>query len=204
MAMRLHWSPRSPFVRKVMVTAHELGLADRIETRRTAVAMDAPNRALMAENPLGRIPTLLLADGTVLHDSLVICEYLDSLAGGATLIPPSGMARWTELRRHATADGLLDILVLWRHERERESPSAPLIEAFALKTHATLDAFEREIGGIDAAPVGIAAITIGVLGGYLDFRFPDLGWRQGRPQLAEWHAEFAQRPSMRATAIADA
>jgi glutathione S-transferase len=204
MPMRLHWSPRSPYVRKVMVAAHELGLADRIETRRTAVAQAAPNRALMAENPLGRIPTLLLEDGTVLHDSLVICEYLDSLAGGATLIPPEGRARWIELRRHATADGLLDILVLWRHERERESPSAPLIETFALKTSAVLDAFESEIAEIDAAPVGLAAITLGVLGGYLDFRFPDLGWRQRRPQLAEWHAEFAERPSMRSTAIVDA
>ncbi len=204
MPMRLHWSPRSPFVRKVMVAAHELGLAERIETQRSVVAMAAPNEAVMADNPLGKIPTLLLEDGTVLYDSLVICEYLDSLAGGPTLFPPAGPARWTELRRHALANGLLDVLILWRHERERGTPTPALLDAFALKARRVLDALEREIGEVAAGPVGIAAITIGVLGGYLDFRFPDLEWRDGRPRLAAWHAEFAQRPSMRATVVVDA
>lgn len=204
MPMRLHWSPRSPFVRKVMVAAHELGLADRIATERSVVAMAAPNAAVMADNPLGKIPTLLLEDGTALYDSLVICEYLDSLAGGPTLFPPEEEARWTELRRHALADGLLDILILWRHEREREAPNPALLDAFALKTRATLDAFEGEVDAVAASPLGIAAITLGVLGAYLDFRFADLGWRTGRPRLAAWHAEFSQRPSMRATVVVDA
>jgi glutathione S-transferase len=186
------------------VAAHELGLAERIETQRSVVAMAAPNEAVMADNPLGKIPTLVLEDGTVLYDSLVICEYLDSLAGGPTLFPPAGPARWTELRRHALANGLLDVLILWRHERERGTPTPALLDAFALKARRVLDALEREIGEVAAAPVGIAAITIGVLGGYLDFRFPDLEWRDGRPRLAAWHAEFAQRPSMRATVVVDA
>jgi glutathione S-transferase len=204
MPMRLHWSPRSPFVRKVMVAAHELGLAERIERQRSVVAMAAPNAAVMADNPLGKIPTLLLEDGTVLYDSLVICEYLDGLAGGPTLFPPAGPARWTELRRHALANGLLDVLILWRHERERGTPTPALLDAFALKTHRVLDALEGEVAEVAAAPLGIGAITIGVLGGYLDFRFADLGWREGRPALAAWHAEFAERPSMRATAVVDA
>src|SRR3954463_14773416 len=85
--MLLHWSPRSPFVRKVMIAAHECGLADRIETVRTVVAASQPNTELMKENPQSRLPTLRIADGTVVYDSPVICEYLDMLAGGGKLFP---------------------------------------------------------------------------------------------------------------------
>src|SRR5918911_4567025 len=98
--LTLHWSPRSPFVRKVMVAAHELGLADRIERVRTVVRMTArPNPDLLPDNPLGKIPTLVLADGTALFDSVVICEYLDALAGGGILFPSPGRERWTTLSR---------------------------------------------------------------------------------------------------------
>ena len=117
--MKLHWSPRSPFVRKVMVAAHELGLADRIDRVRTVVRMTQPNADLLPDNPLSKIPTLVLADGTVLIDSVVICEYLDALAGGGKLFPPSGPERWTALARHALGNGLLDILILWRNERDK-------------------------------------------------------------------------------------
>jgi glutathione S-transferase len=143
-------------------------------------------------------------DGTVLYDSLVICEYLDSLGPAPRLVPTMGPPRWTELRRHALANGLLDLLILWRNERERAAPDPSLLDAFALKTRVALDALEGEVEAIGAGPVGLAAITVGVLGGYLDFRFGDLGWRQGRPRLAAWHAEFASRPSMGATAVVDA
>lgn len=203
MTLRLHWSPRSPFVRKVMVAAHELGLAHGIATQRTVVAMGKPNAPLLADNPTGKIPTLLLPDGTALYDSLVICEYLDSLADPPRLFP-MGAARWVELRRHAMLDGLLDQLILWRHERERAQPADELLAAFALKARHTLAALEAEIDAIEAAPIGIAAITAGVLGGYLDFRFAALGWRAAHPRFAAWHANFAARPSMRATAIVDA
>ena len=87
--MKLHWSPRSPFVRKVMIAAHELGLVERIERLRTVVAMRDPNLDLLADNPLAKIPTLVLEDGTVLFDSLTICEYFDHLAGGGRLFPPA-------------------------------------------------------------------------------------------------------------------
>jgi glutathione S-transferase len=199
--MTLHWSPRSPFVRKVMVFAHETGLADRIATVRTVVAMTSPNRDLLPENPLGKIPTLRLADGGVLYDSGVICEYLDTLHGGPRLIPAEGPARWVELRRHALGTGLLDLLVLWRNERDKAQPLPALLEAFALKTRATLAAIEGEIAEV---PHGLARITFAVLGGYLDFRFADLDWRAACPRLAAFHADFAERPSMRATAIVEA
>src|SRR5690349_17755825 len=112
--MKLFWSPRSPFVRKVMVFAHEAGVAGCIETVKTLVSSTAANRDLMKVNPLGKIPTLLTDDGQVLFDSYVICEYLDSLNEGRKLIPRQAPARWQALRWHALGDNLLDNSLLWR------------------------------------------------------------------------------------------
>jgi glutathione S-transferase len=201
--MTLHWSPRSPFVRKVMVFAHETGLADRLRLVRTVVAMTRPNQALLPLNPLGKIPTLELADGTILYDSGVICEYLDSLHGGPRLIPDAGPARWVELRRHAMATGLLDMLILWRNERDKDHALPVLLDAFALKTRHALAAIEAEIAAVAAAPLGLAQITLGVVGAYLDFRFADLDWRAACPRYAAWHAGFAARPSMQATLVGE-
>jgi glutathione S-transferase len=190
-------------VRKVMVAAHELGLADRIRTVRTVVAMSSVNRELLAENPLGKIPTLVLEDGTILYDSQVILEYLDSLAGGGRLIPPPGPARWQELRRHALATGLLEQLILWMSERGRKPPSQAMLDAFALKVGSALDALEAEIGAIAAAPLGIAQVTLGVVGDYLDFRFSDIGWRARCPKLSAWQQAFSQRASMLANPVTE-
>ena len=95
--MKLHWSPKSPYVRKVMICVAELGLSPRIELQRSVAAMLAPNASLMQDNPLSKIPTLVLDDGLALFDSVVICEYLDHLAGGS-LYPVAGPARWQALR----------------------------------------------------------------------------------------------------------
>jgi glutathione S-transferase len=202
--MKLHWSPRSPFVRKVMVAAHELGVADRIETVRSFVALDTPNRALMADNPISKIPTLVLDDGTAIPDSLLICEYLNDLVAGP-LFPPPGRARWTALTWHATADGLLDALILWRYALALpEAQRVPaLLDIWALKTRSALDWLEHQVPALDAAPFGIGQITVGVLLAYLDFRFDALAWRAGRPALAGWYAGVGARPSMVATAAAD-
>ena len=202
--MKLHWSPRSPFVRKVMVAAHELGLADRIDTVRTVVAMTKVAPELLPDNPLGKIPTLVLEDGTILYDSLVIIEYLDSLAGGGRLIPATGMPRFVELRRHALATGFLDMLILWRAERARTVPQPELIDTFTTKLDALLPAIDGEIEAIAAAPVGVAQITFAIAGDYMDFRFADLGWRDRAPRFSAWQAGFAKRPSMLATPVIDA
>jgi len=197
--MKLHWSPRSPFVRKVMVFAHETGLVDRLTCMRTVVASMAPNADLLSDNPLSKIPTLVLDDGSPLYDSGVICEYLDTLHDRPRLFPPTGSARWTALRRQALGDGLLDFLLLWRHERERPQASQPLLDAFATKLKATLASLEREASSLGGTPFGIGHIAIGCGLSYLDFRFADLGWRSGHPQIAAWHASFAQRPSAKST-----
>lgn len=196
--LTLHWSPKSPYVRKVMVCAHELGLVPQLELVRSVAAMLRPNAALMAVNPLSKIPTLVLPDGRVLYDSVVICEYLDHLAGG-TLFPATGDARWQSLRWHALGDGLLDALILWRNERERGVPVEQLLDAFALKADKALAVLEHEAPALAAAPLCIGQITVACALGYMDYRFDTLGWRSRAPRLAGWLAELSQRPSFKAT-----
>lgn len=202
--MKLHWSPRSPYVRKVMIAANELSLVDRIETVRTVVQMAKVNADLLPDNPLSKIPTLVLDDGTVLYDSLTICEYFDSLAG-PRLFPPPGPDRWTALTRHALGDGMLDTLLLWRNEREKPQPqqTPDWLESFAAKTGASLDRLEATAPALGAAPFGIGHIAIGCALSYLDFRFDALGWRRGHDALAAWHARFCGRASVLATAVVD-
>jgi glutathione S-transferase len=199
--MKLHWSPRSPFVRKVMIAAHELGLADRLDCVRTVVATTRPHALLMEENPLSKIPTLVLDDGSVLYDSPVICEYLDQLHGGPKLIPAALPARMTALRRQALGDGFLDFLLLWRNERERApgQQSQVHLSTYAEKRKAILLGLDKEAGELAATPFSIGHIAIGCALSYLDFRFADDDWRGGHPRIAAWHATFAARPSVRAT-----
>jgi glutathione S-transferase len=190
-------------VRKVMVFAHETGLVDRLTCVRTVVAMKAPNVALLPDNPLSKIPTLVLDDGAPLYDSAVICEYLDTLHDRARLFPAGGPARWTALRRQALGDGFLDFLLLWRHERERSPPSQTLLDAFVAKYRATMTFLDRDASALERAPFGIGHIAIGCGLSYLDFRFADLGWRTEHPRIAVWHKSFAQRPSVKATEVVE-
>ncbi len=192
--MKLHWSPRSPYVRKVMVVAHELGLADRIETVRTVVGGTKPHLELMRENPLGKIPTLVLEDGSILYDSPVICEYLDTLHGGAKLFP-AGAERWTALRRLALGDGMLDVALAWLGERFRpaERQSAPHMALWETKLRSCVAALEQE--SLEGQ-LTIGHIAIGIALSYMDFRFAELAWREGHPKLAGWHAWFDARPSV--------
>lgn len=203
--MKLHWSPRSPFVRKVMVVAHETGLDKRIQCERSVVAITKPHLELMRENPISKIPTLILDDGAPLYDSGVICEYLDTLHDRAKLFPAEPKARWTALRRQALGDGFLDHLILWRNEKERpeEHRSALHLAAYQAKFDATLKTFEKELPELEATPFGIGHIAYAVALSYLDFRFADKNWREGRPALAAWHEKVAARPSMRATEPVD-
>lgn len=203
--MKLHWSPRSPFARKVVIAARETGLFDQIECVRTRVAMTAPNRDLLPDNPLGKIPTLVLDDGTAIYDSRVICGYLDTLHGGARLLPEDAGARLGVLCREALADGFLDALLLWRNERDRpaEARSQPHLEAFKLKKGVILERLERETPVFAALPFDLAHIATGCALSYLDFRFADENWRDGHPALAAWHEGFEARASVLATPIVD-
>ena len=200
--MKLHWSPKSPYVRKVMVCANELGLVDRLELVRSVAAMLKPNPAIMQDNPLSKIPTLVLDDGRTLFDSIVICEYLNDLAQG-TLFPQEPQAKWQALRWHALADGLLDALILWRNEREREQPLQVLMDAFVLKTQASLARLELEVEALEAAAFGIGHVSLCCVLGYLDYRFDALGWRASAPRLAVWYVAMQKKPSVKSTGPAD-
>jgi glutathione S-transferase len=198
MALRLHWSPKSPYVRKVLICAHELGLADRLELVRSVAAMSKPNARLMQDNPLSKIPTLVLEDGFALFDSAVICEYLNELGAG-TLFPRAGSDKWQALRWHAFGDGLLDALILWRNERERATPLPALLDAFELKTRAALKQLDDEAQALNETAFSIGHIALGCALGYLDYRFDAFGWRAQAPRLAEWYAEIGTRPSFQIT-----
>ena len=203
--MKLFWSSRSPFVRKVMVTAHELGLAGSIQTQRVVVSAAAPNAEVMAVNPLNKIPTLLLDDGSALYDSRVICEYLDTLHSGPKLFPADPAARFDALRRQALGDGLMVVIVLRLGEQARPAAtqSEKHLSAYRLKIATALDRLEGEAGEL-AGALAIGHVAVGCALAHLDFRFAADDWRAGRPSLARWYGDFARRPSMQATEYADA
>lgn len=201
--MHLHWSPFSPFVRMVMLTAHEHGIADRIVTIRSPASMSSSNDAILPHNPLGKLPTLVLPDGSGIFDSRVICRYLDSIGLGTRLMPAGGRPLLDAMRAEAMAHGLCDLLVLWRNERGRDAAqqSESHLAAFGVKTAATLDWMEAEADARASQPFDFGHVSAGCTLAYADFRFPDLEWRSGRPRLAAWHESFAARPSAIATAI---
>lgn len=195
----LYWGSASPFVRKVMAVAHELGLADRIDLLDSAANPVDRDARIKAFNPLAKVPAAS-ADGMVLHDSPVICEYLDALTApdGPKLFPAPGPARWTALRRQALADGMLDAAILLRYEsllRPAELRWPLWTEKQGEKIADALDAMEADV----PQTVDIGAIAYGCALSWLDFRFPDLDWREGRPALTGWQTEFDNRPSMAAT-----
>ncbi len=192
--MKLCYSPTSPYVRKVVVCAAELGLSDRIE-----LAPSGPQNAaeLRQDNPLGKVPALVTDAGEALYDSPVICEYLDSLHDGEKLFPATGDARWRALRLQALGDGVLDaaLLVVMEGRRPESERSPGFVELQRRKIGDALDALEADAGELGAA-LDIGAITVGCALGYLDFRLGGDGWRTGRPGLAAWYEDHARRPSM--------
>lgn len=195
--MRLRYSSASPFVRKILVFAHETGLRDRIEIVPTDVW--AADSEVFPDNPLGKIPVMVTVDGTFIGSALC-CEYLDSLHEGSRLIPPDPAQRWPVLQRHALADGILEAAVAHVIERVRRPPA--LVDPAMLarqcdKVLRALDVIEADAHAYRS--FDLAAITLGCALGFLDFRHDDMHWRAGRPKLTDWYAGFAQRPSMQAT-----
>jgi glutathione S-transferase len=200
--MKLHSNPASPYGRKVKVVAFEKGLFDKIAVHTVATTAVGPDLTLVADNPLGKIPCLVLDDGAALFDSRVISEYLDSLRDEPRLIPPEGAERWDTLRLQALADGLLDAALLVRYEtvlRPEEFRWPSWIDGQLDKVKRALDRLEAVNAPGFGGRLDLGTITVGCALGYLDFRFSDHDWRSTRPALAEWFAEFATRASMRAT-----
>jgi glutathione S-transferase len=186
--MKIYFSPASPFVRKVLVAAHELGLSGRIERLDCAAHPIDRDANIVAHNPLGQVPTFFTDDDRVLYDSRVICEYLDSLAHGRLF--GSGDIRWQALTEQSLADGLLDAALLARYE----TAVRPETLRWDAWTRSQLDKVNSSLGHLEKSAtkfgdrVDIGTITTACGLGYLDFRFPDLGWRTSRPQLSHWFA----------------
>jgi glutathione S-transferase len=200
--MKLRYSPTSPYVRKVVVTAAETALSDRIELVVTNTR--DPGSHLAHDNPLGKVPALITDDGLGLFDSPVICEYLDSLHAGPKLFPAAGDARWRALRLQAMGDGILDAAVLCMAEGRRPANerSPGFVATQKGKIAAAVAALESEVADFgDSLTIGV--VTVGCTLGYLDFRFAEDDWRDGHPALTAWNAEFAQRPSMAASVPRD-
>lgn len=197
--MKLRYSPTSPYVRKVTVTAHECGLHGRIERLPTDIR--EPQADFLSDNPLGKVPALITDDGLQLFDSRVICEYLDSLHDRHKLFPATVPARWRTLRLMALADGILDAAVLrrWETMRPERERSASWTARQKSKETRGLDMLEREVPRFHPQ-VTIGQISVGCCLGWLDFRWGTAeDWRIGRSLLADWYSMFMIRPSMTAT-----
>ncbi|MHA6688621.1 glutathione S-transferase [Mesorhizobium sp. A556] len=198
--MKLFYAQTSPFVRKVMVVAHELGIADRIEQRVSGAHPIDRVTDVVELNPLGKIPLLITDDGSVIYDSAVICEYLNSQCSG-DIIPNEGEKRWEALTLQSLGNGMLDASMLARYEvvtRPEEKVWQVWIESQLAKVRSGADLIETKAKGFGDR-VDIGTITLACAFGYLDFRFPDFNWRNGRPLAKAWYEMFLQRPSMLST-----
>lgn len=198
-SMTLFHNPASPFVRKVLVLLHETGQQDRVALQLSQLTPVKPDQKLIDDNPLSKIPALRLANGSVIHDSRVILDYLDHQHVGNPLIPRDGSARWRRLTLASLADGIMDAAVLVRYEtalRPVEKHWAPWLDEQRNKIRRAVAELEQDAIAELASHFDIASISVACALGYLDFRHPDLQWRSDNPKLAAWYAEVSQRPSM--------
>lgn len=199
MTLKLRYSPTSPYVRKVLVTAIETGQEGLIERVKTDTAN--PEDPIGKVNPLAKVPTLEFADGRILIDSPVICEYLDSLHDGPRLFPSAGEPRWQALHQQALGDGITDaaILAMLEGRRPEEKRWQPWVDKQLGKVRQGIDYLERHAEQLTGGGLTIGQIAVACALGYVDFRFSGVNWREGHPKLAKWYQGFAERRSMRDT-----
>jgi glutathione S-transferase len=197
--VKLFYQTHSPYARKTLVFAHEVGIADRIQVVDHETSPTSRNEQVFAENPLGQVPVLVRPGLPSIFDSDVICAYLDTLHSGRRLIPAEGESRWRALRLQAVAQGLADSggVIRWETVR-RPAPLryAPLRDGYIEKLVASYDWLERELD-VDS-PIHVGHIALATSLSWLEFReLPS--FRKQRPRLVAWYDGFVVRPSMRAT-----
>lgn len=200
-AVKLFFSPASPFVRKVMVCAIERGIDGQIEKLPAAAHPINQDATIKAHNPTGKVPTLIGDDGAAIYDSRVICEYLDAI-GTAPGLFPAGANRWPALVLQSAADEMLDAALLARYESVARPEALRWSDWHAgqiTKIRTTVANFSSSWLPHLEQRLDIGTIAVAVSLGYLDFRFPDIAWRDGNAALADWYARFSERPSMKAT-----
>jgi glutathione S-transferase len=199
--MKLLYQTHSPYARKALVFAHEVGLASRLQVIHQETSPTARNEQVYAENPLGKVPVLVRPDAAPIFDSDVICAYLDTLHSGRKLIPAEGESRWQALRMQAVAQGLADagIAIRWETVRRPAALRYPALrDGYVEKLIRSYDWLEDELA-VDSLPhVGHIALATAL--SWLEFReLP--GFRERRPRLTSWFDGFSARPSMRATPL---
>ena len=199
--MILRSSPASPFGRKVRIAASLLDLAGKIDVRETD--LNDPADSIRVQNPIGKIPALILEDGTTYYDSRVILEYLDHLAGGGRIIPRDPKARFAALRLQALCDGILDASLLLVYE-SRYRPAEMKVQSWIDRQ---TDKVARGLAVLEAAPPAldpvpdVGQIALACVLGYRDLRFGG-SWRKDHPKLVAWHDKFsAQVPAFLATKV---
>lgn len=197
--MTVFSSPASPFGRKAVIAAALAGLSGKIKV----VAADTgnPDDPVRGHNPLGKIPTLVLEDGSAVFDSRVIVEYFDVLAGPGALIPASPAERFKSLTLAALADGIADASLLQIYEIRFREASRQDPKWIAHQA----DKVARGLRVLEAAPPAgrrdVAHISVACALGYLDLRFEGV-WRRDHPNLVRWLDGFASEiPAFEATRI---
>jgi glutathione S-transferase len=200
--MILRSSGPSPFVRKVRIAASLLGLADQIEEQ--PADLNAAGDSIRRQNPLGKVPTLIVEDGAIYYDSRVILDYLDHRAGGGRIVPRDPKARFAALSLQALCDGIIEASLLIVYEsryRPADKRVDDWVERQAEKAARGLAVLEAAPPKIDAMP-DVGQITLACALGYRDLRFEG-SWRKGHPKLVAWLDKFAaQVPSFAATKVA--
>ncbi|AXI48420.1 glutathione S-transferase [Sulfitobacter sp. SK012] len=198
--MKLFHSPASPFVRKVDVMLHELGKTDAVELVSVQTTALSSADALIATNPLAKIPALERPNGATLYDSRVITAYLNDLFDGN--LYPQGQRKWETLTLEATGDGIMESAVSMTYEirlRDEAEQSSAWIEAQWGKASRAIAAINARWMSHLEAPLDMAQISVACALGYVDFRHEARNWRQGNDTLATWFEKFESRPSMMAT-----
>ena len=191
--MKIFYSSASPYVRKVMIAADELGVVDRIERLPAAASPVNRDANIIEFNPLGQVPTFFTDDDQVLFDSRVICEYLNTTFNGKLFGDQQN--RWAILTDHSAADGILGASLLVRYEllaRPEALHWQAWLDGQFGKVTTGLQYFENKAEQLDDR-MDIVTITLACAFGYLDFRLDDYGWRKRFPKLSAWNDKFSNR-----------
>jgi len=196
--MELKYNALSPYVRKVVVVAHELGIVDRI--RLSPLNSRQEPEKIAPFNPLGKVPALITDGGTVIYDSPVICEYLDAEYGDHRLLPTAGLRRWEIMTRVALADGLLDAAILLRNERQRPAAqqSSEWTDWQFGKVRAGLDHIESTTSDL-STELDMGHIAVACALGYMPLRLAELAGLEAWPRLRQWYAALLERPAFAQT-----
>ncbi len=197
--MHLYGSPSSPFVRKVVVSAHEGGIRDRIDVLYRTISPLVMDETVNELYPVGKVPVLVTDDSRTIPDSKFICEYLDSLMDTHRRVLPGGDERWNALYLQSLGDGIMESGVLLRFDVTAKPPEYRWdgwYEAQLRKITRTVDHLETKAEEL-AGRIDVGVIAVACSLAYLDFRFSDtIDWRAGHPSLTAWFEQFRQRESM--------